>query len=126
MLATFHQSFHRFMFFSSVGKVLPVAGAASSSPVSGDVMRGMSFHAEALVADPVRHGEVAAAARARERDRAREHRGGHVGVGRIDPISPRPLTASPQASPVVPSATAKTSQTSTPPTITVWKRSTVW
>jgi hypothetical protein len=39
--ATFHQPFQRLRFSSSCGKVLPVAGTASSSPVSGDTMCGM-------------------------------------------------------------------------------------
>jgi hypothetical protein len=40
LLATFHQRSQRRRFSSSGGKVTPVAGAASSSPVIGDTMRG--------------------------------------------------------------------------------------
>ena len=42
------------------------------------------------------------------------------------PNEPKPLTKSPQASVVVPKATAMTSHTTTPAMITVWSFSTVW
>ena len=44
----------------------------------------------------------------------------------IEPNEPKPLTKSPQASVVVPSATAMTSQTTTPAMIALWNFSTVW
>jgi len=44
----------------------------------------------------------------------------------IDPKLPKPLTRSPQASAVVPSTTASTSQMMTAMITTVWSFSTVW
>ena len=44
----------------------------------------------------------------------------------IEPKLPKPLTRSPQASPVVPSTTASASHTMTAAMTTVWSRSTVW
>ena len=41
LLATAHQPWKRLMFSASWRTIEPVAGAAASSPVIGDTMRGM-------------------------------------------------------------------------------------